>query len=152
MIFDRIDSFDYFDNPAIKKALRFIGTLSPDTPEGEYEIEGAKIFARVARYETLSRDKGRYEAHKKYADIQVLLSGSEIIQWMPLDEMPQSEYDAEADVSFYPVPDRSRASLELRGGFFALFMPADAHMPMLAVEGRSAPVTKVVVKIDVSLL
>lgn len=152
MVFESIDKAGYINSDALKRALAYIASLNPDTPEGEYEIEGREMFARVARYRTISRHRGRMEAHRKYADVQALLRGTEVIEWTSLSDMPEADYDSGADVSFYPAPEAPGASVVLKPGVFTLFMPHDAHMPMLAVDGAVDEVTKVVVKIDVDLL
>ena len=57
-----------------------------------------------------------------------------------------------AFTTFDPVPEETGGSVRLEPGLFALFMPGDAHMPMLSPADGPTEVTKVVVKIDVDLI
>jgi len=153
MIMDRIESAGVLmPSTVLKEAMGFLRALGPETPEGEYEIRGREIFARVMRYRSIPRAEGRLESHRRYADIQALLSGSEIIEWTPLSGDERVDYDPDADVSFHPVPSRPEGSVCLRPGLFALFMPGDAHMPMLMVDAEADDVTKVVIKVDAGLI
>ena len=153
MIIDRVeDAWGCLSSPALKEAMAFLRGLGPDTPEGEYEIRGRQIFARVMRYQSIPRKEGRLESHRRYVDIQALLSGEEYIEWVPLTGDEEAEYDQKADVSFHPVPDAPEGSVRLMPGLFALFMPRDAHMPMLRCGQEPGEVTKVVIKVDTSLL
>ena len=43
---------------------------------GRYEIDGENIFVSVQDYETKQPEEGRWEAHRKYADIQFLIKGA----------------------------------------------------------------------------
>lgn len=153
MIADRLENADSsMPFPALAEAIRFLRGLDPETPNGEYEIQDRRIFARVMRYKSIPRARGKLESHRRYADIQALLSGRECIEWVPLTGDESVEYDQEKDVSFHPAPSRSYGDLCLRPGLFALFMPGDAHMPMLMADGEPEEVTKVVIKVDVGLL
>lgn len=153
MIFDRLDNSElYLPVAALREAFDFLLTLGPEVEDGDYPIRGQDIFARVMRYETRPRAEGRLESHRRYIDIQAVLSGSETILWAPLAGIAEAPYDNEADVSFHPVPVGPQSSLHLSPGLFALFLPADAHMPMLHPGPEASRVTKVVVKISVDLL
>ena len=155
MIYNTLDNAALY-MPALKRAFDYILSLSPDTPDGEQELLGREMFARVMRYESKPRAEGRMEAHRRYADIQAVLSGEEIIEWAPLAALSaETAYDSAADVSFYAVPRVSKTPhgrFMLRPGLCAVFMPEDAHMPMLEPAGGPGPVTKVVVKVDMALI
>ena len=95
----------------------------------------------------------KFEAHRKYVDIQCLLEGQENIESTVLNgltvDMP---YDAEKDVEFYAQTDNQKIVTHLMPGIFAAFFPQDAHMPGVSVGGSPAFVKKVVVKIKAELL
>jgi YhcH/YjgK/YiaL family protein len=42
--------------------------------------------------------------------------------------------------------------VRLEPGVFALFMPGDAHMPMIRVPEAPGEITKVVIKVDAALI
>lgn len=153
MIVDTMENAQaYTTSGALREAFDFLRTLGPDTQDGEYEIRGREIFARVMRYETLPPEKGRMETHRRYADIQALLKGTETVRWSPLSELDSAPYDEEADVSFHPLSAATQGQVVLKPGMFAFFLPADGHMPMLACGGQPAPVVKVVIKVATGLL
>jgi YhcH/YjgK/YiaL family protein len=135
-------------SPGLHKALEFLrrpGTSA--LPDGRYEVDGDRVYAMVQRYDTLGDGEPRFEAHRKYIDVQYIAAGEEIIGWAALADLVQSEpYDPMKDVSF------GRASrwspLRLGEGMLAVLWPEDAHAPRLAA-GKPGPVVKIVVKVAV---
>ncbi|MDQ8192938.1 YhcH/YjgK/YiaL family protein [Coraliomargarita sp. SDUM461004] len=137
---------------AWKKAFDFIHEVTPETPDGRYEIDGARIYALVMSYMTKQPSEGKLEAHKQYADIQVILSGEERIAVTSTDFLKSSEaYNPKQDLVFYECPDSFSAQINLRTGDFAFFLPQDAHMPMICID-QPKSVKKLVVKIDLQTL
>ncbi|MDP2866312.1 MAG: YhcH/YjgK/YiaL family protein [Elusimicrobiota bacterium] len=136
------------EGAAFRLALDFL--RRPDIqalPDGKYEIDGEKVFAMVQRYETLEEAEPKFEAHRKYIDLQFLASGAEIIGWAPLKEMLVTEvYDGGKDACFGVLPAGGWKPLRLGAGRLAVLGPEDAHAPRLAA-GAPAPVLKVVVKV-----
>jgi hypothetical protein len=68
----------------------FIFLSNPDLKEletGRYDIDGDNLFAKVDEYETRDEPDTRYEAHRRYADIQYLIKGKEYIGVLSLDKM-----------------------------------------------------------------
>lgn len=133
---------------AFKMALDFLRRPDlPALPDGKYEIDGEKVFAMVQRYETLVLAEPKFEAHRKYIDLQFLAAGAELIGWAPLEKMAVREvYDGGKDACFGFVTAGAWKPLRLGAGQLALLDPEDAHAPRLAA-GAPAPVLKVVVKV-----
>lgn len=154
MICDSVDALHFFykGSDAWKLAVDFLDGLTDNVEEGKHVIDGDKVFAFVSRYDTRSVDGADMEIHEKYADIQILLEGEELIGWQAKDEnLPLTvEYSPENDIAFYAAGEFS--TIKLRPGVAAVYLPKEYHMPQLKVGDRSEPVTKVVVKIDASLL
>src|SRR5262249_18280705 len=70
--------------------------------DGRYEILGDDVFAMVQSYDTKPQEAGRWEAHRRYADIQFMISGRERMGVAPLERMKsQAPYDADKDVEFF---------------------------------------------------
>ena len=136
--------------PGLKKALAFL--RRPDIqslPDGRYEIDGARVFALVQRYETITPAEPKFEAHRKYIDVQFIAAGAEIIGCAPLKSMTLTEpYDEEKDICFGLVAEDGWTPLRLEAGRLAVLYPEDAHAPKLAA-GFPATVIKVVVKVAV---
>ncbi len=135
---------------AFTKALEFLrrGDIA-SLPDGKYEIDGERVFAMAQRYPTVLAEAPRFEAHRKYIDLQYLASGEEVIGWAPLQLLEVAEaYDAGKDVCFGPVKAGLWTPVRLAAGQLAVLYPEDAHAPRLAA-GRPAQVFKVVVKVAV---
>lgn len=117
--------------------------------KGKYEIEGTDIFAIVNEYDTIDTAGEQMEAHKKYIDVQYIVSGEELIGHDFLrDQSPCKEYDETADFMLFGETPVFFSKLE--AGMFAIFFPTDLHMPNIKVKDP-VPVKKVVIKISVTL-
>jgi len=151
MIVSRLDSADGYAEKVfgMPEALDFL--RRPDLaalPDGRYELPGG-LFATVQRYSTAAAPEGgpRFEAHRKYTDIQFIVSGAEVIGVAPLKAMKvEEEYDEARDICFGAVAAGAWRPVELAAGSLAVLGPSDAHAPKMAA-GAPAPVLKVVVKI-----
>ncbi len=133
-------------HPGLRGGFEFLRTSSlADFPDGKHEIDGSQLFAIFAHDQGRGQEGAWLEFHRRYIDIQVALSGAEVIGWQPLascQEVKQA-YDAERDLGFFL--DRPRSWFELAPGSLAIFFPEDAHAPLAA----SGPVHKVVIKVAV---
>jgi len=89
-----------------------------------------------------------FEAHKKYADIQGLISGKEKIGVLPLENTSISiPYNENKDIMFLTV-EAENYRIATPGKFF-LFFPDDVHRPMVK-ELENTNVRKVVVKVRIN--
>jgi YhcH/YjgK/YiaL family protein len=115
--------------------------------QGKTEIDGQRIFAAVSAYESKDPEKAQYEAHRRYIDIQIILSGEERIFYLPLDELSvQEEYSAEKDALLFSRDGGS--AIDLKPGMFCLLFPQDAHKPGCRI-GDVGTVKKAVIKVEV---
>ena len=147
MIIDTLENAKCYASllPGFDLALNFL--CDPSTAslaDGRYEIDGNRVYAMVQTYTTMPANEGLLQAHRRYADIQMLLSGHEWIGYAPLGNQPvEQPYCAEKDVLFVGGPNELIA---LYPGNFALLLPQDAHLPGRTIsEGEE--VRKVVIKI-----
>ena len=130
------------------QAFDFIEGLDADAAEGKISLQGDDLYAMIESYETRAPESALPEAHRVYADIQVLLDGREHIAWWPAADLEVSQpYVPERDILFYEQPAVAAATVELVPGRFAVFFPRDAHMPCLHAAAVPSPVKKVVVKV-----
>lgn len=152
MILENIkNAYDYSSiNPNFKKALEFLKNTDLEKLEpGRHEVDGTNVFANVQDYETFPKEERRWEAHKKYIDIQCVISGTEIMYCEPVErlEVVEDNFD-EKDVAFYKDIDNA-SELVLKNGNFAILFPKDAHKPCCALNNVPSKVKKVVVKVAV---
>ncbi len=148
ILFDLNSTEQLPDMPGFQAATEFLRSCDGKQPDGVVEIDGRDVFAIVESYET-RQEKGapRFEAHRKYIDIQFLLSGNELMGWAPQDAVTVTEpYDEEKDILFGTVGDNAAAFTFFAPGQAIALFPTDAHAPGLT-KGRPHPVRKVVVKI-----
>lgn len=110
-----------------------------------YDFDGAR-FANAEEYNT--KLVSRFEAHRKMVDVQIVVSGTEMIHFAPItDEFQvEQEYDPKKDIMF--MTGEVKDTVLLRAGEACVIGPELAHMPGMAVNG-SSHVKKIVLKIPV---
>lgn len=147
MIIDKLENSKFYENlgERIRKALNYLKeTDFSKTDAGKYEIQGNDIFVMVSEYNTKDVSEGRLESHRNYIDVQYVAKGFEQIGYVPLNnQKPDVEYDEENDISFY---SGEKSFTKLEEGMFAIFFPADIHMPGIKLD-NPVRVKKVVVKV-----
>jgi YhcH/YjgK/YiaL family protein len=162
MIIDKIENIEKYslclpcqregDREAVEgfsaKVIDFLINLTPETPAGRYEIADG-IYANVDEYEPKNYENCKFEAHKKYIDIQMVLSGEENLEYRCADGLKISEeYDEKRDIMFFENPEEKSDYVHLTPFKFALIYPHEAHKPQ--IKTVSSFVKKVVVKIKVN--
>ncbi len=141
MITDNIKNLKNY-NLVPETVLNFL--MNPPSDIGHYEIDD-KNFANIDIYNT--KQDCKFEAHKKYIDIQMLLEGFEELDYISVDSLKINEaYDEKRDVMFFETPEKTPDTLQLEPYKFALIYPHEAHRPQM---GNGQQVKKVVVKIRV---
>ena len=131
----------------MKPAFEFIEKAVKENLEvGRYELDGKNLFALVQEYD--SKTDAKWEYHRKYIDIQFIVSGIEVMDFCDITKAtPNTEYNAEKDVMFYTdCPKAGTCAVE--AGEYAIFFPHDVHKPGMCF-GNPAPVKKIVVKVKV---
>jgi YhcH/YjgK/YiaL family protein len=138
--------------PASARLLQAMDYLnanrSANLPDGRYEIDGDRVYALVQSYQTLPADENaKYEAHRKYIDVQFIASGIEWMGWAPLEKMRiTKEYLPEKDICLGTCPPAFATLTRVEAGAAAIFFPEDAHAPKLAC-GEPTQIKKIVVKV-----
>lgn len=147
-----LDSFDramrYAScHPGLMLGFEFLKSASIDTLEdGKHAIDGQQVFAIVAHDIGRSRDGAFLEFHRKYIDIQYVVSGREAIGWQPIGSCRQEKqaYNSDTDLGFFS--DRPTSWFDVAPRSFAIFFPEDAHAPLAS----TGSVHKVVIKVAVA--
>jgi len=147
MITDKIENIDKYKNLSerIKKGIEFIqNTDLVNAKTGKYIIEGDNIYAGIDEYNTRSKDVSMPEIHKKYLDIQYIISGNELMGYAPFNnQQVVTEYNAEKDIAFL---NSEVSFFDFKENHFAIFFPEELHMPCIS-KNESSPIKKVVVKV-----
>lgn len=126
--------------------------LKNDKPEvsGRVDIDGENVFAIHSVYDTIPfapNETLTGEVHRKYIDVQFLVTGRELIGFCPkitaFDDFLQTgadcfNKDVSADVlSFTPLYSECQT--------LAILFPSDYHLPQLAFD-KPEHVRKIVIK------
>jgi biofilm protein TabA len=120
-----------------------------DLPDGNVPVDGKRVFAILQRYRTAHFDAPKFEYHRKYIDLQYIVSGEEIIGWAPAAGMTASfDYDEGQDICFGLMEPGKWSPVRVVAGQLAVLWPEDGHAPRLATE-RVCLVRKIVVKVAV---
>ena len=128
--------FDYINNNIDNKTL-----------DGKYNIT-KEIYAIVQTCQPKSKDEQFLEKHRKYVDLQLVISGKEKIGWKFFDKSFKilKKYNTKNDISFYlNKPD---TFINLKKGEFTIFFPEDTHAPLCC----DKIVKKCIIKIPVKYL
>ena len=98
-------------------------------PNGRTVIDGDAVFVNVMDAELRDAEDAAFEYHRRYADLQIDLTGAERWDWAaqgsPL--VANAPYDAASDAGFVAGPEQ--ASGKLGEGRFVLFFPEAPHKP-----------------------
>jgi YhcH/YjgK/YiaL family protein len=149
VIIDKIENARNYNilNERIKKSFDYIMQTNLKKLEpGKYEIDSENIFALISEYDTKLESEGKLEAHKKYIDVQYVISGEELIGYAPFNgQVVLEPYKEENDIIFF---SGEKSFTKVSAGMFAIFFPTDVHMPGICIEKKSR-VKKLVIKVRV---
>lgn len=112
-------------------------------PDGRTVIDEEQLFINVMDVDLHEAEGAMFEYHRRYADLQIDLTGSEHWGWAAAGE-PVGDFDADADIGFAAGPEH--AGGVLGEGRFVLFLPQEQHKPGCKTPGCSH-VRKAVLKI-----
>lgn len=120
--------FDYFKQ-AIDKNNEIHKRIF-NLPVGSFEkmMIDDDIFALEQVFYTKDREECFIEAHKKYIDFQLILSGNEQMEYIDIDKLEiDKSYDESKDLITYKLVDNTSKFL-LQDNDIAIFFPDDAHI------------------------
>ena len=143
-----VDSFDYIAcykglHPNLDKAIDWLNSHTLDALEnGKTIIDGENVFVNVMDADLREADGAAFEYHRRYADLQIDITGGE--GWGYTNEPGEEVGEYTVDCGFQD--SASVVSGALGEGRFVLFFPGELHKPGVARPG-CAHVRKVVIKI-----
>ena len=154
MIKDKLEYSEtyYGISESIKKGFEWLKSQELQSIEqGKYTIDGRNIYANVQEYET--RQDAKYEAHKKYIDIQYVIKGCESVGICDIKNCTTcTQYDTEKDIEFFNC-NVNEEFYNLNQGEFLVLFPNDAHKPSInpqKINSEKNIVKKVVVKVAIN--
>ncbi len=102
MIIDTLAKAEQYAQPntEFRRALEFLAR--PDLAalsDGQHPIGSSGTYVKIQRYHTEPREARRAETHDAFVDIQVLLEGTEIIEWAPRETLTVTQpYNPDTDL------------------------------------------------------
>lgn len=148
MIFDRLCNLDRYRgiSPNIDRGIDFLQAADLTAlPLGRVEIVGDEVYGNHFTYTTTPLSQGaQFEAHQRYLDLHVILTGIEKVALAPVETLEETEVRADEDTIMYQGVPKDVLSLEQ--GAFLLVFPGEGHLPKLAAD-TSVDVNKLVLKI-----
>jgi biofilm protein TabA len=131
------------------KAFAFLRDHNLDSlPKGKYVIDGDNVTASVSIDPSKDFDKTNWESHRKFIDVQCIISGEEKMGVSPLSEATVTkEYDEKRDAANYSAEGKFYIA---GAGEFFIFFPGDVHRPNITPGGNKV-VKKIVIKVRVAM-
>ena len=148
MILDSLTKLNAYEavNPHFAKAIEFIkGNDLSKLPLGRNEICGDLVYANVMEAQPKSKEEARLEIHRHYIDIQIPVSGDEVMGYTPLNELPVPDYVESDDAALYPAGLAARDYFNVKNDQFVIFFPQDGHAPAITQVALKKVVLKVAV-------
>lgn len=148
MILDELNRSARYEalHPLFRRAFAFLReTDVASLPDGRVTLDGDRLYANVQTYLTKEHTEGKFETHRRYIDIQHIVSGKELIGYIPSDEGCKeiSPYDVATDCAFcHGTP----TLCHVNAGMCMVLFPDEPHMPCLSVDTPES-VKKIVVKV-----
>ena len=155
MIFSNIQSRDDLSKypEAIAKAIRYVTQTNFDVLEdGDYEIDGERMFARLVHMTSKPVEQTHPELHRKYIDVQFWLSGEELFGIAPADGIGNLVSEDEKEDLYFYDSVTGESFVRAWKGCYAVFFPNDVHRPGIIAGEEPLSYRKVVVKVSVDLL
>lgn len=149
MIVEKLEQAEkYYDlHPAFERAFTFLRQENLSELElGRHELDGERLFCTKSKSNGRQREVAKLEAHKKFIDIQYVISGDEEMGWKPIRDckLVETSYDENRDVAFFN--DEPQSWSKVPPGYFTIFFPDDAHAPGIGDGEIHKVVFKVAVK------
>lgn len=146
MILDHLANYKRYLilHPNFFLAFEFLSkTNLMELADGRIPILGEEMYASVTRTQGKGQENVRLEAHRKYADIQYIVQGQDLIGWRNISSCSlwREPYHAENDIMF--CNDPAETTIMVPANHFIIFFPEDTHAPLSGLD----VVFKVVVKV-----
>jgi YhcH/YjgK/YiaL family protein len=144
MIIDKLENLGLYAsiNPLFEKAFNFLKLTDLESAEtGKLYLQDKDLWVNITVSQPKTQEQARLETHNDYIDIQIPLSHTERMGYTPRTALPEAEYNAEKDITFYP--GAAESYIDVKPGMFAIFFPQDGHAPAIT----DTPLKKVIVKV-----
>lgn len=146
MVIDKLENLERYVplHSLFAEAVAFLKTTDLRAHEaGKVVLKEGELMVNFADACPKTKEEALLETHNDFIDIQIPLSGEEVMGYTPRTDLPEAAYNAEKDITFYE--GLATNYLTIKPGMFTIFFPEDAHAPGITPDG----VRKVIVKVRV---
>lgn len=146
MVIDKIENLEKYAslNSLFAQAIEFLKSTDLNAHEiGKVKLQGDDLVVNFAQARPKTKEEAKLETHNRFIDIQIPLDGVEVMGYTPRADLPDAEYNAEKDITFYP--GLAESYLTIKPGMFAIFFPEDGHAPGVTPDGVKKVIVKVLV-------
>ncbi|HET8885521.1 MAG TPA: YhcH/YjgK/YiaL family protein [Salinimicrobium sp.] len=141
MIIDKVENLSSY---GLKSDFIIRDLKNNNFQSGKFMVADSQ-FGIGLEYETQPEEKAVWEAHRKYLDVHVILSGEECVQIADISNMDEtSDYSNENDYQIFT--GKKEQEIHLKPGCFLILFPHEVHKTSIQVES-STSVRKKVFKI-----
>lgn len=122
--------------------------------ESRFFLKGENMIAQICDRVTEAKEKKLPEVHRRYAELQFMAEGTELIGYYPDlgDNQILQDCLEEKDTLYYREnPSAQEDMLLMTPGTYAVFFPEDVHRPFCQVN-QPERVKKIVIKIALDIL
>lgn len=137
MIVDTINNLEKYVsvNPLFADVVEFLKNNDlMALEEGKHFIKDKDLFVNITTATGKTKEAAAFETHRRMLDIQIPLDAPETYGYIPLEDMPEAEYNEEKDVTKYKDV-AAETYVNCKPGEFAIFFPQDGHQPCIG-EGQ----------------
>lgn len=117
-------------------------------------LNGDAMIALICDRVTEAKEKKLPEVHRRYAELQFMAEGSELIGYYPDlgdNELLQDCLEEKDTLYYQENPKSGEVMLQMTPGTYAIFFPEDVHRPFCQID-KPERVKKIVVKIAIDSL
>ena len=153
MIFDNKKNAALYEalSENFRTAFEFMRTHDMSSlEEGRHEIDGDRDFVNIGKTELKPWNDGLWEVHRKYADIQLVISGRERIGIRLLHDGDIVKVQYKDDIMFYEDSPAENSYADLTPDEFAVFLPYEMHRPCIRINENDDYSMKAVFKVLVN--
>lgn len=146
MVVDKLENLEKYVslNPLFAQAVEFLKSTDLDAHEiGKITLKEGDLMVNFSQTRPKTKEEAKLETHNQFIDIQIPLSGIEVMGYTPRTDLPEETYNAEKDITFYE--GLAKDYLTIAPSMFAIFFPQDGHAPGITPDG----VKKVIVKVRI---
>lgn len=144
MVIDSLKNLrDYASlNPLFAKAMDYIETTDLKALEpGKIVLVENELIVNVNEIGPKTKEDAKLETHNEFVDIQIPLTGVEVMGYTLRADLPEAEYDAVKDLTLYE--GLADDYITVKPGMFTLFFPSDGHAPGITPTGLKKIIVKV---------